>query len=426
MELLTRILDAHERSVSFGRPEPWPRDVIIKFDARTFPDAFAPEGRQTREILVAAAAELADEGCVRLVRYGRGHLRNEPREVRLGPNEVGRAIEAARALGYEPLSATLAELEHHTVALSTQPQPAWMRTFLENLAVALRQADPSVLGFSRTRLKQERRTLVAALTAAVALSRDPAPAWERVTSERLFRDSKLLGRIRPLVVAVLVRADPRWQGVPPEEATELLEVYGVRRKPGLIRCAGAADLHVGGKTYALEDFAPVAHLPDTWSEAWVKALVSADVRCVTTIENEYPFLSYVEQANGPGGLASRGEIAVYTAGFPTPRLVTALSQLARQSSATFQHWGDADVGGLRIWYFLRSRLGCPLTIVRTTADWVASESQHGGRPLSSVERQALVRMRQELGDGEGPDLDIARALIESLLKHGVKLEQERY
>ena len=105
-----------------------------------------------------------------------------------------------------------------------------MRAFLERLAVSLRQADPSLLGLSRARLKYERRSLPPALTAAVAFSRDPSPASERVTSERLFRDTKLLGRVRPLVVAVLVQADPRWQGVPPEEAAELLEVYGIRRK----------------------------------------------------------------------------------------------------------------------------------------------------------------------------------------------------
>lgn len=426
MELLTRILDAHERSVSFGRPGPWPRDVIVKLDATTFPDAFAPDGRQSRGMLFAAAAELAAEGCVRLVRHARGHLTSEPREIRLGPAEVGCAIEAACTLGYEPLSVALVELERHAVALAMEPQPAWMRTFLENLAASLRRVDPSIFGFSRPRLKHERRSLLPALTAAVALSRDPAPAWERVTSERLFGDSKLLGRVRPLVVAVLVRADPRWQGVPPEEAADLLEAYGVRRKPGLIRCAGAAELHVGKKSYALEDFAPAAHLPDAWADAWVDALVSSRIQRVTTIENEYPFLSYIEQADGPAGLAARGEIAVYTAGFPTPRLVTALAQLARKSNAAFQHWGDADVGGLRIWHFLRSRLGCPLMLVRTTADWVASESSHGGRPLSSIERHALIRLRQELAEAEGPDVDSARALIDSLLAHGVKLEQERY
>ena len=426
MELLTRILDAHERSASFRRPAPWPRDVIVKLDAATFPAAFAPDGRRVRGMLLAAAAELEGAGCVRLVRHERGHLTGEPREIRLGPAEVYQAYDAARGLGYEPLSSALAELERHAAALASETQPAWMRTFLEGLVESIRRADHSILGFSRQRLKHERRMLVPALTAAVFLSRDPSPAWERVTSERLLDDSKLLGRVRPFVVGVLVRADPRWQGVPPEEAADLLEVYGVRRKPGLIRCAGAASLRVGEKVYALEDFTPAAHLPDAWSDAWVEALVAAGVRRITTIENEYPFLSYIEEAGGPAGLASRGEVAVYTPGFPTPRLVATLAALAARSGAAFQHWGDADVGGLRIWWFLRSRLACPLTLMRTTAEWVAAEASSGGRPLSKVERQALVRMRKELASADGPDVDSARALIDALLEHGMKLEQERY
>ena len=150
------------------------------------------------------------------------------------------------------------------------------------------------------------------------------------------------------------------------------------------------------------------------------------MRRITTIENEYPFLSYIEEAGGPAGLASRGEVAVYTAGFPTPRLVATLAALAARSGAAFQHWGDADVGGLRIWWFLRSRLACPLTLMRTTAEWVAAEASSGGRPLSNVERQAFARMKKELLNAEGPDVDSARALIDALLEHGMKLEQVRY
>ena len=55
-ELLTRLLEAHERSRSYGRAAPWPRDVIVKLDARAFPDAFAPNGLERRASLVAAAA----------------------------------------------------------------------------------------------------------------------------------------------------------------------------------------------------------------------------------------------------------------------------------------------------------------------------------------------------------------------------------
>src|SRR5262249_41000610 len=146
-------------------------------------------------------------------------------------------------------------------------------------------------------------------------------------SERLYNDSKLLGRIRPQVVSILVRSDPQWEGVPPEEAPDLLEAYGVRRKPGLIRCAGAGSFRVGDRSYDLRDFQPVAHLPEAWADAWVEAVEQAKVQVITTIENEYPFFSYVEEAGGPEGLGARAEAALYTAGFPTPGLMSALKLL---------------------------------------------------------------------------------------------------
>jgi hypothetical protein len=108
--LLTRILDAHERSVSFGRSASWPRDVIVKIDAKTFPEAFAPEGRPIRGMLFAAP-ELEAAGCVRVVRHARGHLRGEIEEIRVGPAEITRTYEVAEALGYEPLSSVLTALE---------------------------------------------------------------------------------------------------------------------------------------------------------------------------------------------------------------------------------------------------------------------------------------------------------------------------
>jgi hypothetical protein len=64
--------------------------------------------------------------------------------------------------------------------------------------------------------------------------------------------------------------------------------------------------------------------------------------------------------------------------------------------------------------------------MRTTAEWVAAEASSGGRLLSNIERQALARMKKELASAEGADVDSARALIDALLEHGMKLEQERY
>src|SRR5947209_2708723 len=87
-ELLTRLLEAYERSSSYGIPGPWRRDVILRVDAAGFPDAFAPDGRERRNWLLAAADDLEKSGELRIVRQPRGPLAGEPKELRLGPAEL--------------------------------------------------------------------------------------------------------------------------------------------------------------------------------------------------------------------------------------------------------------------------------------------------------------------------------------------------
>jgi hypothetical protein len=428
--LLRQLLERYERSTAFGRPAPWPRDVIVRLDARTFPEAFAPDGREALAALREAARALAAGGAARLTVH-RGPAAGVPHEVRLGPGEVEAAYRLAAADGgFEPLAAALDALAGHARALRAAAElPPWMERFLARLAEGAAGADLAALGMGRERFKRERREVMDALRAAAALAAGAA-GWERVVSERIFGDSKRLGAVRALVVDVLLRADPRWDGIAPDEAAELLEAYGVRRKPGWLRCAGRAALAVSGRTYRLEDFAPTASLPDAWAGAWVEALSSPAVGCITTIENEFPFLAYVEEAGGPEGLGARGEMAVNTAGFPTPVLVESLAAVVRRDpTKRLQHWGDADAGGLRIWWLLRTRLERPVAPIRTTAAWLSQAGARGGTPLEPADRAALQRLRGVLAAApcaEEPDVREARALLDALLALGIKVEQERW
>jgi Wadjet anti plasmid transformation system JetA-like protein len=426
-ELLTRLLEAHERSTSYNRPAPWPRDVILKLDLHSCPEIYAPDGREKRALVLTAARELESRGCLQVICHTRGPLAGEPKELRLSPANVRTAYEFAQQMGFEPLATGLSRIEEHASCIAGRIEVPWMRDFLEKLAASVRKADLSILGMQRDRFKREWRELVPALTAAAALASGIAPAWERIVSERLLSDSKLLSQVRSHVVSLLLRADPRWDGVPFNEAGDLLEVYGVRRKPGLIRCAGMLALHVNSRIYNLEDFVPVAHLPDGWADSWIEAVLNSGVQIVTTVENEYPFLSYVEEAGGPVALGRRGELVLYTAGFPTPALANALALLSmRCCSISFRHWGDADVGGVRIWWFLRQRLRRSIELFRTTAAWVEAEMAGGGRRLSESEKHGLRRLQEELEELSDTDIVGVRQLIDVLLKHGIKLEQERF
>jgi hypothetical protein len=129
-------------------------------------------------------------------------------------------------------------------------------------------------------------------------------------------------------------------------------------------------------------------------------------------------------------MGARGEVAVYTAGFPSPVLVESLAAIARRDpTKRFQHWGDADAGGLRIWWLLRTRLERPIPLVRTTAAWVRQAAGPRATPLEPSDLAALRRLRGQLTSAfcaTDQDVQDAVALVDTLLVLGVKVEQERY
>jgi hypothetical protein len=492
-DLLTRLLGQYESSVSFGRPAPWPREMIVKFTDKAFPLAFSPDGADAREAVIAAARSLAAEGALRVVPI-KGRTAADPAEFRLGAAEVDAAYAAAQAYGFRPLRDALQALSDTARALHDAPvrpgtpePPEWLALELAFLAAGGVERALTSFGIAdRTRVKHEGREWCDAVRAAAALA-PGVDAWERHLSERLFGDTKRLAALRARVVTILRAWDPRWRGVEMDgaEATgeggaalapggsDLLEHYGLRRRPPMLVCAGglafgrptpaatADDVAAAvERPYALADFAPVATLPEGLALALAAAAAGdRTLRTITTIENEYAFLAYVEQEGGPAALGARGELAIYTGGFPAPLVMRVLGNIADgrrewpRAPVAFQHWGDADVGGIRIWWMLRTRLAHPVRLLRTTAAWVeASATTHIARPLTPTERRALAGLRDDVAERheefkvqwlmqqmshrhrtadragmyDPQDHEEVLALIDALLAHGVRLEQERY
>jgi hypothetical protein len=424
--ILFSLLEAQERSTSYGAPAPWPRDVILRFDEKTWPDAFAPNGREIRSALIEAAHALERAGALRITAH-RGPASAEPRELRLGPGELSRAESIAVSFGFSPLRDALDRFRTAVnAARAERNEPAWLDERLATLDAGAQRADLTALGISRERFKRDQRDVVDALRTAVALWRGLA-GWERVVSERIFGDSKRIAAVRGELRRVLTRLDPRFEALDDsgEELGDVLEICGLRRKPGVIACAGSASIQIGARNYELADFAPVAHLPESWSSALVDALKDR-IDVVTTVENEVPFIGYVESCGGAVGLGAQRELVVYVAGFPAPWTTTFLAALrTARSSIAFRHWGDADLGGLRIWWFLRQRLGTSLQLFRTTAAWVEKNSGRS-RSLRRQERGALARFRDDLAKLEAQDARDAHALADVLVRRGIKIEQERF
>lgn len=424
MEILRKLLDAHERSTSYGKPSPWARDVILSIDANTFPEAFSPDGREALSVLRSTIGDLAASGACRVVNE-RATSDALPRQLRVGPEEISTAYCLAERFGFLPLSRVIAATREAVAGVLSTEMADWARTYLTLVDNALSDANPKPLGMSRERFKRDHRDVIDALRALCAISLG-VDVWERMLSEAVFGRTKRLGAIRGLVADLLLRADPAWLGADRDDVPDVLESYGIRRKPGTLRCAGAGAMLVNGREYRLEDFTPTASLPEDWAEAWLRAAVDSAISTITTIENEYSFLSYVAEVGSPAALRERGELVVYVAGFPAPWLTTLLRNTAARTGARLRHWGDADVGGLLIWKLLRTRTGLPVDIFRTTASWVREQARRGGQKLTPRERAALHRLREQFGGELGNDYSDARDIASALLEMNIKLEQERY
>jgi hypothetical protein len=427
LEMVRRLLEAHERSTSFGQPGPWSRDVILTVDQRTFPTAFGPDGREELESLCDAIEELRSAGACR-VAYEKTKAPSAdllPRQIRVGSNEIINTYRIGVAGGFVPLADSIDHVRQQIATLRTVPMAGWVQEYLARVDVGLAAADPGALGMGRERFKRDSIDVRDALAAVAAISIG-VDSWERMLSERIFGRSKRLSAIRALVARLLVRGDPSWAGFEFEETLDVLEAYGVRRKPGTLRCAGGGSLRINGREYRLEDFVPTASLPEAWGAAWCEAAAASEVSCITTVENEFSFLAYVDESGGVSGLAGRREMVVYVAGFPGPWLTKLLAETQRRTGATMRHWGDADVGGLLIWQLLRTRVGSPIDFFRTTEEWIREQAVSGGQPLSARERAALHRLRESFASLNLPDYAQATAVANALLEANVKLEQERY
>lgn len=425
--LLLPLLESYEASTAFRKDSAWARDMIVKLDERTFPEAFAPEGAELLQALFEAARSLESVGAVRVV-YPRGIRREQPKEVRMGPAEVALAYVAARPFGVAPLSQVLQRIATHAAALRSDTLAPWMNDFLTGLAGRLLEGDGSCLGASRKRLKERADDIEDALRAAVWLSRAEG-GMERIVSERIFGRSKRLVEVKSWVRSILQVADPHWVDAPPASVQSLLEHYGIRTKPIFLYCAGAFRYPTPSGGRNLADDIPSAAVPEGLATALGEGAARAGELTITTIENETPYHLYIEECGGPEGLAARREVVVYTAGYPGSAVVDFLCAAAQSPAIRFRHWGDADADGVQIWWMLRNRLGKEVRFFRTTSTWAAEAASRESRLLSSDECGKLERLRallESCPDAHAPDIREGLCLLEVVLGARKWLEQERY
>ena len=183
----------------------------------------------------------------------------------------------------------------------------------------------------------------------------------------------------------------------------------------VVRLHGQSVLAYGGFTFDVRGH----EISGDWSIPWlamtadtIEAMENLRVhsRTVVTVENLVAFEEYVRRE------ISDNQIALFTGGFPSRLVHRLLCRLCDAGVEKILHWGDLDLGGLRIFRHLRDTLPARVEAFRMEPKLL---EQLPTRPLTATDREGLRHWRE---DDEAPLKDLAVALLE----RGVKVEQEAW
>lgn len=370
LQILNELLEQAEQ---IGRQR-LPR---VRLSERTHPAYFSNEDVRPRQALHADLEQL--QGL-------RVHWREWQQGNWLEAVDLLDSAPAYAATRRVPKSDQRCQLEQHLYALETRVM--WVSEWRDwNLTQLTSGKSVSPLRLEDDLFNRDFLRLVA------AVAEFAEPMLERNLSVRLFNDSKRINSLRDALSGVLKRFAPNANLI--DSDVERLRAFGLNRAPEYLLVSG--PLRLNGLWL---EVLPSVGIPAT---ALHLPLETSAIR-VILVENHTSFELLLNARPAE-------TLLIFSAGFASQSLIRLIRSLARP----VYHWGDLDVGGLRILAHLRSQLGLvtPLCMNTTTLEL----HRQYARGLEAQEDASLRQLELH------PLLTDCADLIQALIKWG-KLEQE--
>jgi hypothetical protein len=377
--------------------QPQRRNVArVRLEEKQYPDYWDRTNFQPRDEINRTLQILSKQGLVHL-RWHKQEENNWLASVDLVAERIGKVYALLKRTPLNQQEEALHELIAQQSAV-----PGWHTDFLHWVEhQCTNHLSVAPLDLARP---QHNARLLQALSTMASLKE---PELERILSIRLYGNSKELEKFRPAILSVLRRHAPEAKLYGDDEKA-LLRAYNLDTVPEHIVLAGPLMLHTNwGPLDLLHFFPSVAPSATTFRSA---SGITCMANVVITIENATSFTELAMIRPEP-------VLLVFTGGFASPTILRMLSTIRlAHPKIPFLHWGDLDVGGLRILAHLRLHLGevTPLAMDRETFE----AHKKYGQALTTKEQHALALLRDH------PSLQDMIHLISGLLLAQQKLEQE--
>lgn len=313
------------------------RVPVLPISRRYAPEYFQVSGLHARDALHATLENAGAIGAV-ILEWGRYEAAQDLQRIRLAD-----ADRLADFLGVERAGVKAARIESR-LAPVLEKAPDWLSGAFRQALAKWRRGDRT-LGCG----PDDAEAIEQLFHVAVAVHRGEHEGLDlRRFSTRLLGDSKAIERLRGRLGSLL-RFNPAFSDL---EDDELLHALGLEKFPPPLFLKGPLDLWYGGEWLEVAALRPyVALSPDAVDDMRLASTPSY----VLSVENLASFQRHVRETDDQG-------IVLYTGGFPGPAFREIMKRLDRlvDQSVPFFHWGDVDLGGIRIFKHLAGFLQRPL------------------------------------------------------------------
>lgn len=246
------------------------------------------------------------------------------------------------------------------------------------------------------------------VTVLNALPNNPESTTIRVFSQRLFGDSKRFERIVQNRLLYLLKHRK-------EEALDIQEDYldsiGLVSNPKLVLFTGDAEITINGSLIKLQTIKDGLGITlAAVNEMEINNIYASQILCVENLTSYYDLIR------------SKDALIIYVGGFPhkgTQKLLSKVKGYLENNTQQISifHAGDLDYGGIRIFEYLRKHFFPDLQPY--LMDVVTYEANLDlGSPFNNDYAMQLTDL---LGN---PQYIAWEELIQSMLKHRIRIEQE--
>lgn len=401
--LLAKLIEKYERSKAFRESGDSQRKINLPFSPEKIPDYHYGDYREKAEI--ANAAEELNKMEVVSIRWVKGEKGNLIEELVLNLNR----LEAAYCLaGIRPrkdeIDEFLRQLDGVQWAVEilglSEVADEWRNQAFERKRVT------SVL----PKNEKVRNDCLLALGCMAELNDDTD---ERMFSLMCYGNSKAFsGNVKASLARVL-RLSSAYLPDEEENDAETLEKFGILEGGSDFRIAGPLSVRLGG---GILDISPakggVALAPDDVKGAEV---AWTGATAMVSVENLAVFREVLRR-----GLPEK-TILVYSGGFYSQRKLGLLRRIrdamfASNRKSRFFHWGDIDLGGLRIFLHLRKNAIPELQSMHMSPETLKKHMDYCCG-FDDAYAAKLVRLKE---DGQ---VELSN-LVETMIKRNARLEQE--